>query len=297
VGARAAAAVIDAGRVGASVVIVNWNAGPALARCLDSVECDDVVVVDNASSDGSAAAARGRAGVRLVEAGQNLGFAAGANLGARVAAGDPLVFLNPDAVLRPGALASLVDVLVARPDAAIAGGGLAHEDGAWQPGAARFAPLAHLLLDTTPGRLAARRRRAPYVVDWVYGTFMAVRRAAFVRLGGFDADYFIYGEDMDLCDRARALGLRTLHVPAAVAVHGENLSARRRFGDGREAAVLAGELRFYARRRGAVDLALFRAGAALKFGMKATLAGLTGQARARRTYGAVVRTCLGGARA
>jgi GT2 family glycosyltransferase len=289
--------MIASAPVGASVVIVNWNAGPALQRCLESVEGGEVVVVDNDSSDGSAAVALGRPGTRLVAAGTNLGFAAGANLGAGVASGDPLVFLNPDAVLRPGALARLVEALVARPDAAIAGGGLAHEDGTWQPGAARFGPLAHLLLDTTPGRLAARRRRAPYVVDWVYGTFMAVRRAAFARLGGFDADYFLYGEDMDLCDRAHGLGLRTLHVPAAVALHGENLSARRRFGDGREAAVLAGELRFYRRRRGAVDLALFRAGAALKFGTKAALAAVSGQARARRTYGQVVRVCLTGAHA
>ena len=289
--------MIGSARVGASVVIVNWNAGTALARCLESVECDEVVVVDNASSDGSAAAVTGRPGVRLLEAGANLGFAAGANLGASVAGGDPLVFVNPDARLRPGALAALVDALLARPDAAIAGGGLESEDGRWQPGAARFAPLAHLVLDTTLGRLAARRRRAPYAVDWVYGTFMAVRRAAFTRLGGFDAAYFLYGEDMDLCDRARALGLCTLHVPSAIAVHGANLSARRRFGDGREAAVLAGEMRFYARRRGAVDLALFRAGAACKFGTKALLAAVTGHARARRTYGQVVRTCLTGAHA
>jgi hypothetical protein len=207
------------------------------------------------------------------------------------------VFVNPDAQVRPGALATLVDALAARPDVAIAGGALESEDGRWQPGAARFAPLAHLVLDTTPGRLAARRRRAPYVVDWVYGTFMAVRRAAFAQLGGFDADYFLYGEDMDLCHRARALGFRTLHVPSAIAVHGDNLSARRRFGDGREAAVLAGEMRFYARRCGAFDLALFRAGAACKFGAKALLAAVTGRARARRTYGQVVRACLTGAQA
>jgi GT2 family glycosyltransferase len=289
--------MIRSARVRATVVIVNWNAGPALARCLDSLACDDVVVVDNASSDGSAAAVAERPGVRLVEAGANLGFAAGANLGASVAGGDPLVFVNPDAELRPGALLALTDALVVRPDVAVAGGGLESEDGRWQPGAARFAPLAHLLLDTTPGRLTARRRRAPYLVDWVYGTFMAVRRAAFTRLGGFDADYFLYGEDMDLCHRARALGLRTLHVPSAIAVHGDNLSARRRFGDGREAAVLAGEMRFYARRRGGFDLALFRAGAACKFGTKALLAAVTGHARARRTYGQVVRRCLTGAEA
>src|SRR5207244_1693792 len=80
------------------------------------------------------------------------------------------------------------------------------EGGGWQPAAARFAPLAHLLLDTTLGRLGARLRRAPHRVDWVYGTFMAVRRDLFRRLGGFDPRYFLYGEDLDLCYRAARLG-------------------------------------------------------------------------------------------
>ncbi len=280
-----------------SIIIVNWNAGPALAACLASVAADrggarEVVLVDNASSDGSLAeACAAHPGLRVLEAGTNLGFAAGANRGAAVATGDVLVFLNPDARVRPGAIAALADALLRTPAAGIAGGGLCDERGRWQPAAARFAPLGHLLLDTTPGRLAARWRRTPHRVDWVYGTFMAVRRDLFGQLGGFDQRYFLYGEDLDLCHRAARLGVVTIHVPAARAAHGRNVSATQRFGSGREAEVVKGELAFYARRRPG-ELRLFRTVAACKFGTKALLAAALGRPGAVSTYGHVVRACL-----
>ena len=281
-----------------SVVIVNWNAGDALVACASSLADDaragcEVVVVDNASEDGSAAAAAAAfPWLRVVHAGGNLGVAVGANLGAGQATGDIVVFLNPDARVLPGALAGLVGELAAAPRAGIAGGGLVSPDGRWQPGAARCHPLSHLVLDTTPGRLPARWRRRPHLVDWVYGTFMAVRRDLFRRLGGFDPAYFLYGEDMDLCSRAARLGARTLHVPAARAVHGANVSAVQRFGLGREAEVVKGELRFYARRGRPGDLRLFRTVAVAKFGTKAALAALIGRSATAATYGRVVRACL-----
>src|SRR5262249_25604664 len=145
----------------------------------------------------------------IVDAGGNLGFAAGANLGAGHASHDVLVFVNPDARVLPGAVGKLVEALDAVADAGIAGGGLQDAHGRWQPGAARFGALGHLVLDTTAGRLPARLRRQPYVVDWVYGTFMAIRREVFRRLGGFDPAYFLYGEDMDICHRAAQLGVST----------------------------------------------------------------------------------------
>ena len=278
-----------------SVIIVNWNAGPALEACLGSVGPGDaeVIVVDNASTDGSAAAARaGFPGVRVLETGENPGFAAGANRGAATARGDVLVFLNPDARLLDGALAALVDALLLVPGAGIAGGALVDERGRWQPAWARFAPIPHLLLDTTLGRLGSRIRRRPYAVDWVYGTFMAVRRDLFRQLGGFDARYFLYGEDLDLCYRAGGLGVRTVHVPAARAMHARNVSAALRFGLGREAEVVKGEMRFYAARRGPGALRRFRAVAACKFGLKTALAALAGRRDAVVTYGRVVRACL-----
>jgi hypothetical protein len=281
-----------------SVIIVNWNAGQALEACLASLAGAggperEVVLVDNASSDGSAAAARARhPEARVIESGTNLGFAAGANRGAAGAGGEVLVFLNPDARLLPGALGTLVDTLTLVPAAGIAGGALADERGGWQPAWARFDPLAHLLLDTTLGRLPSRLRRAPHRVDWVYGTFMAVRCDLFRQLGGFDARYFVYGEDLDLCYRATRLGARTIHVPAARAVHARNLSAAQRFGLGREAEVVKGEMRFYAARAGPRALRVFRTVAACKFGVKTALAALAGRRIAAATYGRVVHACV-----
>ncbi len=284
----------------ASVVIVNWNAGAGLRRCVESLEDDAhrgcaVIVVDNASSDGSAAAVRTAfPWVTVIDAGRNLGFAAGANLGAVQAVGDAVVFLNPDARVLPGAVAGLLQPFAGAPAVGIAGGGLVDEAGCWQPGAARFGPVGHLVLDTTLGRLPARLRRRPYLVDWVYGTFMAVRRDLFARLGGFDPAFFLYGEDMDLCDRARQVGARTLHVPGARAVHGRNVSAVQRFGIGRDAEAVKGELRFYRRRRAPLQLEVFRGLAAAKFGAKAALAGVLGYRRTAATSWRVVRACLEG---
>jgi len=288
---------MDTGVSRISVVVVNWNAGESLATCLRSLAADalggsEVIVVDNASSDGSMAAVRGVVPwLRVVDAGANLGFAAGANLGADGASGGVIVFVNPDARVLPGAVPALARGLDALPGAGIAGGGLLDPRGRWQPGAARFGPLGHLLLDTTLGRLPARLRDRPYEVDWVYGTFMAVRRDLFRRLGGFDPAYFLYGEDMDLCQRAAQLGVRTVHVPGARAVHGANVSAAQRFGIGREAEVVKGELRFYARHRPR-QVPLFRALAACKFGVKAGLAAVAGRRMVAATYGRVVQACL-----
>ncbi len=287
-------------RVRTSLIVVNWNAGTAaLCECLRSVEAegaqvDETILVDNAADDGSLGAARALAPwVTVIEMGANLGFAQAANRGALAASGDVLVFLNPDARLLPGAVSTLLNGLSTTPGAGIAGGGLVDSRGRWRPSAARFAPARHLLLDTTVGRLPSRLRRKPYVVDWVYGTFMAVRREVFLQLGGFDPAYFCYGEDMDLCHRAARAGVRTILVPQARAVHGSGPSAVRRFGERRAAAIVEGELRFYVRHTTARAVVVFRTIAAAKFGCKALLLVLMRQGRAARGAMSVVRTCLG----
>ena len=282
-----------------SVVIVNWNAGALLAECVAGVSAqlrpgDEIVLVDNGSTDGSLApVVASHPTVRVVETGANLGFAAGANRGADAARGDVLLFLNPDARPAREAVALLADTLALVPGAGFAGGGLVDAAGRWQPAAARFGALAHLLLDTTPGRLPARWRRRPYAVEWVYGTFMAVRRDLFRQLGGFDVRFFMYGEDMDLCHRAARVGARTILVPGARAIHHGAVSAGARFGGGRDAEVVKGELRFYALRTTPGTLRAFRTVGALKFGAKAVVAALLGRREAMARNGAIVRACLG----
>src|SRR5262249_60269876 len=121
---------LEGGCVGESVVIVNWNAGESLATCVASLADDarrgcEVIVVDNASSDGSTALVRAAfPWLTVIETGANLGFAAGANHGAARAQGGVLAFLNPDARLLPGAVRTLADTLRLVPGAGIAGGRL-----------------------------------------------------------------------------------------------------------------------------------------------------------------------------
>jgi len=280
-----------------SVVVVNWRAGDRLGACLASLDAEraagtEIVVVDNASPDDSThVATAGRPWVRVVWAEENGGFAAGANRGAAHTTGEVVVFLNPDACAEAGAVATLCAVLAARADAGVAGGGLRDDTGRAEPGWARFGPVAHPLLDTTPGRALRRRTQAPQVVDWVYGTFMAVKRPVFDALGGFDPAYFMYGEDMDLCHRARAAGRRVLYVPAARAVHGPNVSATHRYGHAREAAVVRGEIRFYRRRVGRGAALTFRAVAGAKSMARTAVATLRGRREAAARHAATLGAC------
>lgn len=211
--------------VRASIVIVNYNGGAGLIRCLDSVVGSlpadaEVILVDNASSDGSAeeAAVRFRCPT-LLRSPTNRGFGAASNLGAARARGRYLVFLNPDTLVEPGWLEELVAtvedhpgfrlvtaqiVQVHRPDRVSACGNAVHISG----------------LTLSRGKGAPREEfRQVEEVDAVSGAAFAIRRDLFDALGGFDEDFFLYVEDTDLSWRARLLGARCLYEPKSVVFH------------------------------------------------------------------------------
>ena len=274
-----------------SVVIVNWNGGEDLALCVEHLRSgvggwvDEIVVVDNDSSDDSLERLGAPEGVTVIQAGRNLGFAAGANLGAERCRSAKVLFLNPDARIMPGAIDLAAGFLDEHREVGIVGAFLVDGHGAWQPSAGRFGVLGHLLLDTA---VARRPPRGTRLVDWVHGAFMLMPRALFEQLGGFDEGFFMYGEDMDLCERARAAGFRTAIVAEARVVHYGNRSGGLRFGEERDAEVVKSEMRFYARRG---RLLLFRVVAIAKFGVKTMLYMLCGKrAAARRTW-RVVKAC------
>jgi len=212
------------------VVIVNFNAGEHLARCLASLArglgAHDwrAVVVDNASVDGSEAAALA-AGERvaLVRAGTNLGFATAVNQGARAVAGDVLLLLNPDCRLEAGCVEPLLADLADHPECGVVAPNVVNEDGSPQ-GNARGDPT---LLTGVFGRSSALRRAFPgapparsnvvlpsavggdrpsVTVDWVAGSCLLARREAFDAVGGLDGGYFLYWEDADFCRRVRGAG-------------------------------------------------------------------------------------------
>jgi N-acetylglucosaminyl-diphospho-decaprenol L-rhamnosyltransferase len=218
-----------------AAVVVNHDAGDALAVCVASLRAEGVsavVVVDNASTDGSSdALARSHPEVNVVRAGANLGYGAGANLG--VAATDAPVVLvtNPDVVVHPGALEALARALTSDPTVALVGPRILEADGTRYPSARRFPSLGdaagHALLGlVTPDNRFTRRYRMEdldplqdSVVDWVSGACFLARRHALDELGGFDEAYFMYAEDIDLCWRAKQAGWRVKYVPGAAVTH------------------------------------------------------------------------------
>jgi GT2 family glycosyltransferase len=207
------------------VILVNYNGGEAVLRCLRSLresvwEDAEVVVVDNASTDGSAAAIeREYPEARLVRSARNRGFGAGCNLGARDAEGETLVFLNPDTTVEPGWLQALAGALERDEQAGLATAQVRLLD---DPGrintCGNEVHLTGLALCRGLGRPAGEFDRGQEV-GAVSGAAFAIRRELFAALGGFDEDFFLYMEDTDLSLRARLAGFRCVYAPEAVVYH------------------------------------------------------------------------------
>jgi N-acetylglucosaminyl-diphospho-decaprenol L-rhamnosyltransferase len=236
----------DVGDVGDTVeaVVVNHDAGESLLECVVSLKAEGVrhvTVVDNESTDGSAETLlRAQPDTRLVRAGANLGYGAGANRGIAGGSSEFVLVSNPDISIHRGAVRSLVDVLGADPTIAIVGPQLLEADGTRYPSARRFPSFVDaaghaVLADLVPGNRFTRRYRMDDLdahevtsVDWVSGACFLGRRSALAELGGFDEAYFMYAEDTDLCWRARRAGWGVAYVPAAVVTHLQGVSTARR---------------------------------------------------------------------
>lgn len=223
-----------------SVLIVSYNTRELTLACLGSVAREthgiryEVVVVDNASSDGSAeAVARAFPEVRLIRSRENLGFACGVNLAAGSAGAEYLLLLNPDTEVLDGAIQRLVEFARSRPGAGIYGGRTLFADGSLNPGCCfrRMTPwtllcralgLSTLFADSpvfNSEGYGGWKRDVPRSVEIVQGSFLLIRAETWRELGGFSRDFFMYGEEADLCLRAAALGFRPCFSPAATIVH------------------------------------------------------------------------------
>lgn len=227
-------------RVDVSVIIVSFNTREMTLAALRSLYAEtrrtgfEVIVVDNSSSDGSAAAIRAEPGPhRLIASDVNLGFAAGNNLAAETARGDYLLLLNPDTLVREGAVDALLAFARERPEAGIWGGRTLFADGRLNPSSCwgrmtswrlfcRAAGLTALFPATgvcNGEAYGGWDRDSARQVDIVSGCFFLIRRDLWLRLGGFDPRFFMYGEEADLCLRAHALGARPAVTPEATIVH------------------------------------------------------------------------------
>jgi GT2 family glycosyltransferase len=219
-----------------AVVVVNYNTREHLRACLDSVLLQQpaaVLVVDNASSDGSADLVRREfPGVQLLENSANAGYGAGANLGIAHCATDYAVLLNSDTRLERGALEALRNYLDLHPEVAIVGPRLVNGDGTLQASCYPFpTPWQIFLQESAAGHLfrfvpvlrethlQTSSHTAAREAPWVLGAALAIRRTAFEAVGGFDESFFIYYEEVDLCQRLRRAGWQVHFAPVTTITH------------------------------------------------------------------------------
>jgi len=229
-----------------SICIVNWNVRDLLRGCLASIydggtaRLDfEVIVVDNASQDGSVdALAPLFPKVIWLRNRENVGFTKANNQALAISRGRFVAFLNPDTVVAPATFTTMVAELAEQPDAGAIGPRLLYIDGTPQPSRRRFPTLLTALLESTPLQtlwpdhrvlrryyLADRPDDQPQEVDWLVGACFVARRETLEQIGGFDEQFFMYSEELDWCKRAQEAGWRLLYTPHATITHYEGRSS------------------------------------------------------------------------
>lgn len=256
-----------------SVIIVSYNTRDLLLSCLSSLQsvtlAIETIVVDNASTDGSAEAARAHViHPRVLAQSDNLGFGKANNIGIRAAQAPYVLILNSDAAVRPGSIETLAALLDARPTVGIVGPRNLNTDGSVQ---LSFGP------DLTPWnewqqrrRMRALRRGDPkakrrveemtareHEPAWISGSCVLVRRDLLLRLDGFDEGFFLYEEDVDLCVRVRQAGFKVLFTPNAEIVHHLGRSMATAPSRSRQ-AYRDSHIRFYQKHNGPFDRLVLR---------------------------------------
>ncbi len=226
-----------------SVVIVNWNVCDLLRRCLHSILVNlpheiEIIVVDNASTDGSIEMVRTEfPDVRVIANTENRGFPSGNNQGITEAQGRYILLLNPDTEMLGDALATMVNYADEHPDVGVVGPQLLNTDGSVQPSRRRLPTLATAFFESTWLQPYAPRRLLDHYyahdrpddaiqdVDWVKGAALMARREAIEQVGLMDERFFMYSEELDWCRRFRDAGWRIVYLPTAQVIHHEGKSS------------------------------------------------------------------------
>lgn len=230
-----------------SVIVVSYNTRALLAHCLTALQAAEqppggleIVVVDNASTDGSQALVREKfPAVRLVACAENLGFSAANNRGVQAASGRYLLFLNSDTVIGADALVKPLAYLAENPDVGALTVRLYYPSGERDPDNHRGFPTPWNAFCHFSGlsRLLPNSRRfngyfqgyadfqAVHEVDVIAGSYMLMPRAVFDALGGWDESYFFYGEDIDFCYRIRDAGYTIVYYPLVEVLHHKGASS------------------------------------------------------------------------
>lgn len=229
-----------------NAIVVNYLTPDLTVKCVESIVrmgvalLEDIIVVENASPDDSAARlTRELGGLRLICAKQNGGFSAGVNMGAATANREYVIVLNPDTYFVDQSIDQALAELDARPDVGLVGLNLVYPDGTCQYSARRFYTMLDIVARRSPlgsywplkgcverhMMISAWGSGLPFDADWVMGTGFVIRRDLFEKIGRMDEAYFLYMEDVDLCARVWGAGYRVVCVPGARLVHDHQRSS------------------------------------------------------------------------
>ena len=231
-----------------SIIIVSWNTEDILRNCLTSIYEDggdvafEVIVIDNASNDGSAEMVRKHfPKAVLIENSENRGFAAANNQGIKVAKGRYILLLNSDTIVLDKAIEKTLSFADGHPESAVVGCRVLNPDKTLQPTCFKFPSVLNMLLSTTylyklfpKSRFFGRERMTWWdrsdtrQVDVVTGCFMFVRREAIEQIGLLDEQFFIYGEETDWCYRFKNAGWQVIFTPCAEIIHLGGLSTKQK---------------------------------------------------------------------
>jgi GT2 family glycosyltransferase len=278
---------VDAPSPDLSIIIVSWNVRELLRRCLHSIldapsdagVQSQVIVVDNASNDGSPEMVRAEfPQVQLVTNKENRGFTAANNQGLDLSHGRHLLLLNPDTEVIGDALATMVRYLDEHPTVGALGPQLRYPDGSLQSSRRRFPTLLTALVestviqewwgdnrilrdfymaDTPDDHAPSTPEGSVQPVDWVVGACLAVRRQAYEQVGGLDEGYFMYSEELDWCRRIADAGWRIIYLPTAAVIHHEGKSSEQ-VVPARHIHFQSSKVRYFRKHHGAFQAGVLR---------------------------------------
>ncbi|MCU7525886.1 MAG: glycosyltransferase [Ignavibacteria bacterium] len=231
-----------------SVIIVNFNVKEFLQNLLGSIQkstgniSTEVIVIDNASDDGSVEILREKfPWVKLIASEKNLGFGRANNLGLEISQGKYILLINPDTIVQEDTFQKLISFFEKTPDAGLAGCKVLNSDGTLQLACRRgfpgpwtsFTKVTGLSKLFPKSRLFARynmtylSENETYEVDAISGAFMMLKREVYEKVGGFDCQFFMYGEDLDLCYRIQKAGYKVYYVHDTQIIHYKGESTKR----------------------------------------------------------------------
>ncbi len=219
-----------------TIIILTYNSESYIESLLKSLKDfakgQEIIVVDNASSDETTKIAKKFDSSKVIETGENLGFAKGINLGSKKARGRFLLFLNPDAAFEKGNIEDLTKIFESHEKVGVVGGKLIGKDGKPEKSAGKFfnffeVVMIALGLDEKFGLRYSPEKITK--VDFVSGGFMMAEKELFQKLSGFDENFFMYVEDMELCYRVKKSGYKVYFTPEVVISHVGQGSSNRSF--------------------------------------------------------------------